>query len=167
MGLNTLLAKATTFAFKTDCITASATSTLTYMTIGTATTTVTCSMGGDGAQSAVLAIEVNASSTASLFNVYTEESMNGIDYYPINNNQTASTSNPFNIAQRGYSTFAFASSTIGGVLAGSNSIGVNGTNNRNHYTLNVPVNMKYVRAYIYVTGANAGVWMQIIPKISF
>lgn len=170
MGLNTLLAKASALVFKTDCYTAAATSTLAYMTPGTATTTVTCPMGSDGADSASLAIQVNASSTASVFNVYVEESMDGQDWYPIGAPDTASTT-PYNLSLRAYSTFTFASSTIGGsrsALLGASTTyqGYEAEDNRNHYLLDVPVRMKRVRAYTGMTGASGAVWMQIIPKIS-
>jgi len=165
-GVHTMIAKAAQIAFTpATCYTAAATSTLSYMTPGTATTTATCPMGQDGADSAVLAIQVNASSTAAVFDVYVEESMDGIDWYPIQQEQVASTSNPFSLQIRQYAQFTFASSTVGGALANTNGVGVNGTQNRNHYELDVPVRMKRVRAYTGITGANAGVWMQILPKV--
>src|SRR3990167_2596795 len=172
MGLHTMLAQAAGLVFKTDCVTATATSTLTYMTKGTATTTITCAMGNDGADSAALSVILNASSTVSNLNIYVEESMDGQDWFPILPNQLASTTNPLNLNTRAYSTNTFASSTIGGGLGGANSVGVDGSNNRNHYLIDVPVRMKRVRAYAAIASTspdlrveNAGVWMQIIPKI--
>src|SRR3990167_2795926 len=177
-GVHTLLGKAAMLVFKTECVTASATSTLSYMTYGTATTTVTCPMGNDGADTAVLAIQVNASSTNSIFNVYVEESMDGQDYYPIVANETSTTTNPLILSTRAYSTFIFASSTIGGTagLLGASTTyqGYEAENNRNHYELSVPVRMKWVRAYAAIgttttqilNSGNGAVWMQIIPKIS-
>src|SRR3990167_2410847 len=149
MGVHTLIAKAASLVFKTGCVTATATSTLSYMTPGTATTTITCGMGNDGANTAVLAIQVNATSTNTVYQIYVEESMDGQDYYPLAVNQSASTTNPFMLTTRAYATFTFASSTIGSGQQGisGNRIGVNGTNNRNHYELEVPVRMKWVRAY--------------------
>lgn len=164
-GFHTMIAKAAVLVFSpTNCYTAAATSTLQYMTPGTATTTVSCDMGYDGASAAVLAIQVNASSTAAIFNIYVEESMDGQDWYPVG--QGASTTNPYGLGTRAYSTFSFASSTIGGAVAPANGVGVSGTQNRNHYELDVPVRMKRVRAYAGITGANAGMWMQILPKVS-
>lgn len=168
MGLNTLLAKAAALVFSpADCYTANATTTLAYMTPGTATTTVTCPMGSDGADSASLAIQVNASSTATSFNVYVEESMDGQDWYPI---PSASTTDAFSLQIRPYSTFTFASSTIGGTTgmngASTTFQGYTSTNNRNHYLIDVPVRMKRVRAFttMPIGSTNGAVWMQIIPK---
>lgn len=173
-GVHTLIGKAAQMAFYyPTCYTAAATSTLSYMTAGLATTTVTCPMGVDGADTAILTIQVNASSSATTFNIYVEESMDGMDWYPVNNNQGASTSVAFNVGTRPYNTFTFASSTIGGVplttgLKGASTTfeGYTSVNNRNHYTLEVPVNMRRVRAYAAIpVGSTAGaVWMQVIPK---
>lgn len=171
-GVHTLIAGAAMLVFSpTNCYTAAATSTLSYMTPGTATTTVTCPMGNDGASTASLAIQVNASSTSSLFNVYVEESMDGQDWYPIGAPDTASTT-PYNLSLRAYSTFTFASSTIGGTpsLLGASTTyqGYEAENNRNHYLIDVPVRMKRVRAYTAIPAGstNGAVWMQIIPKIT-
>lgn len=157
--------KASLSAFvRQDCYTSSSTSSPAYQTPGTGTSTVTCNLGGDGADKAVVNIVVNASSTASIWNIYVEESMDGQDWFPVSPNQRASTTNPFNLNAAGYASFAFASSTVGGSVGGTNSVGVNGTNNRNHYTLEVPVRMKRVRVYSGVTGGNGSTWMQIVPK---
>lgn len=172
-GVHTMIAKAAGMVFApVDCYTAAATSTLRYMTPGTATTTVTCPMGNDGANSAVLAIQINASSTDSTFDVYVEESMDGVDWYPVPSQSVGSTSPMFALGTRPYSRFQFAASTVGGSVGGS-GIGLSGTQNRNHYELDVPVRMKRVRAYMGMaststTGAamNGAAWMQIIPKIS-
>lgn len=173
-GVHTLLAKAAGLVFApANCYTAAATSTLAYMTWGAATTTVSCGMGNDGADTAVLAIIVNATSTNTIYNFNVEESMDGHDWYPIAINQTASTSPVLTLTDRRTASLRFASSTIGGggspVVSG---VGVNGTNNRNHYTMDVPVRMKRVRAYASISSAatttvngNGAIWMQIIPKV--
>ena len=173
LGVYSLVARAAISVFyPSSCYTAAATSTLSYMTAGKATTTVTCPMGSDGARTAVLQVQVNASSSAATFNVYAEESMDGMDWYPIVQDQTASTSAPFNAGVRQYSTFTFASSTIGGVDVATGLLGASTTftgyasvNNRNHYLIDIPVRMKQVRAYIALAAGNAGVWMQIQPRV--
>src|SRR3990167_92219 len=146
------------------------------MTAGTATTTVTCGMGNDGAKSAVLVVEVNASSTATSFNIYPEESMDGVDWFPIAINQNSSSTDPYNLTQRTFYEFIFASSTVGGVGAGvglkgasTSYAGYTALNDRNHYVLDVPTRMKQVRAYAVIpVGSAAGaVWMQIIPRKEF
>ncbi len=170
MGLNSLIAKAAALGFSpSNCYTASATTSPAYINgWGTGTTTVSCTSGSDGANSAVLAVEVNGSSTASIVNINVEESMDGLDWFPITPPQAASTTNPFVIATRGAFQITFASSTMGGVTADTGSLGVSGTNNRNDYVIDVPVRMKRVRAYATIPAAanNAAVWMQIIPRQS-
>jgi hypothetical protein len=155
-----------------SCYTAAATSSLAYMTPGTGTSTVSCNIGADGARSAVLAIQVNASSTATTFAFAVEESMNNIDWYPLTLNQVASSTSPFSITLRGTATLTFASSTIGQTAldASGNQLGALGTNNRNHYILELPTHMRYVRTIASVsttTGAaplNGAVWMHILPR---
>ena len=168
-----LFAKAGLTTFAAPCKTATATSSLSYMTAGTATTTLVCGMGSDGADMATLAIQVNASSTDSTFNLFAEESMDGQDYYPIVANEFSTTTYPLNLHLRAYSTFTFASSTIGGAGLGVGLLGASTTyqgfeaeNNRNHYELSIPVRMKYVRVYavMAIGSAPGAIWMQIQPK---
>ena len=181
MGIHAKIAKATSLIFApSNCYTASATSSPVYMTPGTATTTLECSMGYDGRREAVLAIQINASSTATRFDILIEESMDGQDWYPISMNQTASTTNPFSLTTRGTMTAKFASSTIGGNALGvsTNRLGVSGTDNRNHYSATIPVRMRQVRSVVTLApydafpsqsttspSQNAAVWQQIIPKV--
>ena len=155
------------------CETATATSTLTYMTWGAATTTLTCIIGNDAAQTAVLSLQVNASSTNSIFNLFAEESMDGTDWYQISFNQSASTTNPFNLTDEGSATLTFASSTIGAKATGDdgNHLGQAGGNNRGNYLLDIPVRLNRVRVHAALgtttgpTGPlNGAVWMQILPK---
>ena len=151
------------------CYSAAATSTLEYITATASTTVVSCNVGPDGARTATVLLVVNASSTASIFQAYIEESMNNLDWYPVASNAfpgSASTTSQMDITTRAYTQFTFASTTIGGVANSSNGsrLGVNATNNRNHYVFDVPVRMRYVRVYTVVSGANAGVWTQILPR---
>jgi len=60
-------------------------------------------------------------------------------------------------------TWTFASSTIGGISSAQGLPGINGTNNRNQWLFNVPTPLRYVRAITTVTGANATVWVEIVP----
>lgn|SRR3990167_10687652 len=148
-----------------NCYTAAATTSPAYMTVGAATSTVTCALGENGAESAMLNIEVNATSTASVFNFYVEESMGGVDWFPIAKSRVASTTNPFDISVNETFRFTFASSTVGrGIPPVASGIGINGTDNRNHYSVEIPVTMKRVRVISGVTGANGAVWMQIVPR---
>lgn len=155
-----------------NCYTAAATSTLGYMTPGTGTTTATCNLGFEGARSAAVAVEVNASSSITTYQFYTEESMNNQDWFPVTPNVVASTTNPTFLTAKGYVQLQFSSSTIGATGLGSslNGTGVDGTNNRNHYLFEVPVHMRYVRVNAALASStipsiqNGAVWMQIIPR---
>ena len=168
LGAYSLIARAAISAFyPSTCYTAAATSSPAYMSPGLATSTVECNLGGDGARTAVVRVQANATSTATTFNFYVEESMDSIDWYPITQEQTSSTTNPFNVGVRAYTTFTFASTTIGGtsVALSGNRLGVSGENNRNHYTFEVPVRERYVRVYAGLTGAGGAVWMHILPRV--
>ena len=169
------LVKAAIQAFSpSNCYTAAATSTQSYMTFGTATTTLACNMGNDGANTAVVTAVLNASSTDTIYNFYVEESMDGQDWFPVSANQSASTTEPFNLNISAYTYYKFASSTVGGAAQGasSNLLGVSGTNNRNHISFNVPVRMERVRVYAALASStipdirNGAVWMQIVPRQS-
>ena len=173
LGLHTLITRAAINSFQTSCVTASATSTLAYMLAGNATTTLACNMGVEGARSAKVVFQVNASSTNAVYNFFVEESMDGIDWYPIPMNQVASTTVPFSLNVNGSLSYKFASTTIGGLAAGAseNALGVTGTDNRDHGSFEIPVDMKRVRVYVtmpFPTGAatsSGAIWMQVIPKI--
>lgn len=150
-----------------NCKTAAATTTITWMTPGAGTTTLSsCFLGNDGADVASLILQVNASSTATRFVGAVEESMDGIDWYRISPSQTASTSSTIELGTKGSFAFNFASSTIGGVAVSTGLAGYNGTNNREDMVIDVPVRMKYVRAHVGIAGGttNGGVWMQVLPK---
>ena len=162
VGYSTNVVKAAISAFSpSNCYTAAATTSPAYMSGGVATSTVTCNMSPNGALTAVIAIEVNASSTSSIFNTYVEESMDGLDWFPT---RVASSTRLVSTDANTYYSYTFASSTLKGVV--TPVLGVAGLNNRNHYSFDVPVRMKYVRAYTVIPiGSNPGaVWMQIIPR---
>lgn len=145
------------------CRTASSVSTLSYMTPGTATTTVTCVLGNDGANVAALAIYVQASSTTSTYVGGIEESMDGTTWYPIVANQLSTTSPELSLGVSETFRFQFASSSFGGAAAWSGQA----TSSK---VITVPVRMRQVRAYVGLattSGAfidNGAVHMQILPK---
>ncbi len=180
MGLQTKLVGAFdavgTYFGRPDCYTAAATSTLAYMTPGTATTTVTCVMGQSGGSSAILNVIVNATSTNTLYRFVVEESMDGDDWFTI-----ATTTPNSSWISDGYDsvfTYIFASSTVYGATAnaGASLLGVDGTNNRNHFSIDIPVRMKQVRVRVNLpinavgvgatTTYRGALWMQIVPKIN-
>src|SRR3990167_7684905 len=149
-GLYTKLAGASASLFvNTACYTASATSTLTYMTPGTATTTLECFLGQDGAHKATLAIEVNASSTLTQYNFFVEESYDRLDWFPVTLSQTSTTTSPFDLVERNVLSVLFSSTTIGATELGAspNRIGADGSDNRNHYIADIPVRLRHVRVH--------------------
>lgn len=157
----------------TTCYSASATSSPTYMTPGVATSTTGtggCFLGLEGARTASLVIQYNASSSAtSKFNTIVEESMDGKDWYAVALDQIATTSVTVSPSTKGLFEYTFASSTAGAAASGSagNHLGVNGTNNRNQLVIDVPTRMKYLRAFtsLQTGGTNGAAWMQIIPRV--
>ena len=179
-GIYTKMAMAAISIFSpSTCYTNLATTSPAYMTPGTATSTVSCNLGIEGAKAAVLTVQVNATSTNTLYKVFVEESWDGIDYYPVSMNQTASTTGiggTFDASVGGSISYKFASTTTinGAGVGASTSLGVNGTNNRNHFEVDIPVRLRYVRAYAVlpsppITNAatssyNGAIWMQILPR---
>lgn len=154
------------------CYSAAATTTLVYQTAGTATTTVSCNMSPDGARSATLAAIINASSTGTIYNFYVEESMDGVDWFPVTLGQTASTTGiftPYQEYQRNVIKYTFASSTVGAIPEATGLKGVNTTNNRNHITAEIPVRMKQVRVHaaLAASSVQGAIWFQILPRQEF
>src|SRR3990167_1045093 len=154
--------------FPSDCYTAAATTTLNFMTPGTATTTLACNMGGEGAKEAVVVAQVHASSTATEYLFGIEESMDGIDWYPISAQQIASSSPIFSLYDKGTVRYTYASTTIGGVAEAENAL--NGS--RNNISFSVPTRMSRVRVFVGLASStnavparsNGAIWMKIIPR---
>jgi len=175
-------ASANPLQFNAGAKTATATTTLTYMTPGTATSTtlVYDSYEIDGKNQtnqyntwvpdkAHLLLQVNASSTASVFRVDLEYS-NGTncqttpsacDWY--GDGMFATTTNPVSLNAKEYLQWTFASSTIGGVPTSTGLTGASVTNNRDNRIIEIPVPLRFVRAVISVTGANGAVYAEIQP----
>ena len=134
------------------------TTSVSFMTAGTATTTITCNMGlaGDGTEvfdSAILAIQHHASSTTgSTLGWNIELSNDAYDWY----------------------AFDSATSTINGPgevirwtqLSTSTQDNIANNNSRRLKSLNIPVEAKYVRVNFFVPigSLNSAVWAQIIGK---
>lgn len=153
---------------------ATASSTLTYLRVGAATSTTiydsyeqygtnqtnqanitipdTVSWVIDGIASSTLTV-VNA--TCEFSDNYNGSTGNG-DWYQ-NEIFPASTSNPVNIATAASFTFTYASSTVGGA-------GLSGSNNRFQKMFTCPINTRFARLVVTNTGAGAAVWVQAIPK---
>lgn len=151
-----------------------ATTTVNYMTPGTATTTIYfnsyASGNTTGAKSATLNIQYTATNTASMLKWRYEFARNtsgvdctvrptACDWYSetVDLGGTASTT----IEVRNFKEYSwlFASSSQG-------AAGVATNNNRALKTISVPTPMQYVRAIFYVpTGvSNGGVWASFVAK---
>lgn len=158
-----------------SCYTSSSTSTLNYMTPGTATTTLACPLGEFGADSAVLNMTfVGSSSPLSVFNIDIQYSQGGngadctlnpspCDWSPVAFSTLdypyLATSSP-SLSTVQQFTFPFASSTISrGAVTNLNSA----TTTR---LIVIPTPTRYVRAIFSITGANGAVQAQFLPRKS-
>ncbi len=152
-----------------------------YMAAGLATTTITydsyqiCGTNQNNAgntwatNSATLLLDVNASSTASRFNINLEYSQDCINWYQdasTNVNGYATTTLPISNVVVPQYQYGFASSTIGGLASSSATLGINGTINRDTRAITIQTPTRAVRAVITIPAgsAPASVWAQIIPK---
>lgn len=147
------------------------TTSISYMTIGAATTTLTCNtslnrIGVDGLNGAVMALQVTASSTG-LTNFRFEYSEDGIDWYSDNlysfggvdtGLSTTTDTNVIWDSNHHTHSIKFASSTN---ACNDDTIP---NNNRNCYMIPVPTPTKWVRAVFSIPSGttNSGVWAQII-----
>lgn len=145
----------------------SATTSISYMTPGTATTSVSCNLqrisaiagGTDSVDSAVLVMQFHASSTAlSELDWYLEYSQDGIDWYKENTSPvtgTTTTATPKNYAWRQYSTSTPYSSN--GKATSSVDMKV----------ISVTTPVRYVKATFTnpIGTSNVGVWASFISKI--
>lgn len=141
-----------------------ATTTVSYLTPGTATsTTVYDSYEQNGTNEVnkgdltfptqvAVAVQGNASSTSSVLGITCEFSDDRLDWYS-NEIFPASTSNPVLIAQANNFSMVYASTTVGGV----------GNTPRYQKLVVCPVPLRYVRAILTDTGANLSVWSAIYP----
>jgi hypothetical protein len=143
--------------------TASATTTLVYMTPGTATTTLSYdSYQGDAVKidQLTLAIQYTASTTATAptLKLRLEDSMDNINWYPrasVLNSLATSTQITGNFGEYLWNVSSSTATDFGG----------SGTATRMHTSLVVDAPMRYVRAKFYtpVAGGNGGLWAQMIP----
>lgn len=171
-------ALANPFYVGTKAKSAVATSTLAYMTPGAATsTTVYDSYEVNGTnqtnggqttlpETVAFLLQGNASSTATIVNVACEfgddetnaAGITSIDWYQ-NDVTIGTTTLPGgqNISMVNTFTFTYASSTVGGTQGLAST-------SRFAKIVTCPVPTRYVRAVASVTGANAGIWVGIVPK---
>ena len=149
------------------------TSTITYMTPGAATTTEVFDTGASGAgsvDSAVLAIQFTASSTASTLAWRYEYSQGGsglscvvtpdsCDWYPEDEELSSLATSTVHVRTFSEHTWLFASSTPGGAAVATST-------SRATKMVNVPTPTRYVRAVFYVPAGslNGAVWKEFISK---
>jgi hypothetical protein len=152
--------------------TATATTTLAYMTPGTATTSIVYDSNilarpNIAIDKAILLTQLNASSTLTVLNTNLEYSMgvSGVDctatptacdWYQDNTYEygLSTSTQPLYIATANSYRWAFASSSQG-MLAP--------TRDRGLKAVTIPLWARYVRATYTLTGANGAVWGQIVP----
>lgn len=159
------IAKANPSLFTTNQ-TATATTTVTYITPGLATTTLSYDsnlLGGDSFASngAALVVHFSGSSSASILNIDLQYSHDNINWYSIAggsdiDNGIGSTSpsmtNPTVV------TWQFASSTQDKLTV------TNGNSATSTRLLNVDMPTRYVRAIFYMQTGNGAVWAQFIAQ---
>lgn len=128
---------------------ASATTTVTYLTPGTATSTQTYDSYGGGvgdpnaSTNAVMLLQFAASSTSSVLNINVQYSMNGIDWY--SDNLGAATSSTGINVQNSYTW------TAAGTATSSKAI-------------TIPTPVRYSRAVIGILGAGGAVYSNIVAQ---
>lgn len=170
----TITVKANQYYFATTVQTATATTTLSYMTPGTATTTTpvldtyTIQDGPNAADKIALLTQLTASTTSTVLGIDIEYSQGGAglncvstpsscDWYKNNYTSDVSTTSPvISLGLPQTFSWAFASSTLQGVPV---------TTQRATKIINIQTPTRYVRAVYYLTGANGAVWGQLVPKV--
>lgn len=149
-----------------------ATTTLIYMTPGTATTTYTLTNSGDNAYDyAIVAFQVTATSTgvaSPTVRAIVEHSYDGVDWY----NETVSAELPTsmlsaqatttNMTSDPYFSYSFKVSSTTQAVNASNI--ANGT--KFHYTFKIDTQLKHVRVRFYIpsSGGNVGLWGDIVGR---
>lgn len=158
------IAKANPSYFTPVVSSATATGTVSYMTPGTATTTLTLDsyyVNSAGtptkADSAVLLTQFTGSSTSSVLGIALEYSQDGIDWYSdaLNSNNSTTTPGVWNISTRNAYSWTFSNTqTIGGA---------GGTLATTTRAVNIQTPTRFVRAVYSITGANGAIWEQFVP----
>ena len=145
--------------------TATATTSVRYLTPGTGTTTLTYDAYVPTTNSytpafATLLIQFAGSSTASTLGINIEYSQDGIDWYKsstLSPFSPGTTTNAVNLGATNSYTWTFASSTVGG----TGVTAATGATSTRAIMLSTP--LRYVRSVVSITGAGGAVWQQIVP----
>lgn len=164
--LVTGIAKANTLLFPYTTSTATATTTPSFMTPGTATTTLVLDSytapGGYANDAATLFIQLSSSSTPTALNTNLEYSQDGVDWFEDGGTMAANyatTTKPFDISQVNQFRLNYASSTAG--------LGpVSATRATTTRALLVKTPTRFVRAIftIPIGFGNGSVWASWIPN---
>jgi hypothetical protein len=141
-----------------NCKTATATTSVNYISAGNATTTLTCdayNMDDKIAEykaidSATLAIQFIASTSASILNTSIEYSTDGIDWFENNLSELSTT------------TYALSITTPQTITLSGNT-----TSSTTRKIVSVETPTRYVRAVftVPVGAASSSIWAEFIPKI--
>lgn len=142
----------------------SATGTPSFMTPGTATTTLTCNLslisgGSDAMDSAALAFQLTATSTGTILNWQYEYSQDGVDWYGDNFSSTTITTSEHSRVKT--ARLQFASSTDN-CAASNNPV----TNTRTCRLIDLPTPTKWIRVkfFLPIGSLNGAIYGQIIGK---
>ncbi len=111
------------------------------------------------ADTATLLVQFTASSTASKLKIAYEYSQDNIDWYADGTSVLLASSTPGTVVANNpnFISWTFASTSLNGASVASN-------NNLSTEIFSVATPVRYVRAVITVSGANAMVWAQFVPK---
>jgi hypothetical protein len=135
---------------------ATATSTLSYMTPGTATTTISIDGGASALDSALLTFQYTASGTAPVLKARVEYSSDKIDWYP---QMTAIGQATTTLIATPFLEYSFTLST-------TTDNGGSGTSARVHGSLDIPTPTRYTRVKFYVpaSGGNGALYTELTAK---
>lgn len=158
-------ASANPLRFGTIMKSATATSTVSYMTAGAATTTsptldAYAQPSGFALDRATLLVQYGASSTASILDINVEYSQDGVDWFEDGGNvnfESSTTTRPFFLTEVSKFRLSFASSTPGGMATAGDA-----TTTR---AVIVETPTRYVRAVftVPVGAADGNVWSAWVP----
>lgn len=146
--------------FATMVETSSATTSPTFMTPGTATTTLTYDTFANGTTyaptKAYLLVQLVASTTDTVLNIDFEHSQDGAEWWQDHLVTPATTTGQTVVGTPNSTSWTFASSSENGQPVGA-------TSDRVTKMFTMPVPLRHARAVFTVTGGNATVWAQIVP----
>jgi hypothetical protein len=151
------------------------TTTVSYLTTGTTTYTYDSSNNGGsafGADSAILTLQVIATTTAYRLSIVPYVSDDGVDWYSIANSistNATSTATTGNYSEYVW-TFATSTNGVGGASASAGNkatVAYAATTTRLYQSLILPTPMRYLRVAVYnpgITNQSVAIWGNIYAK---